>query len=91
MNVYRPAGLWARRHIVLRRVALVAGIERGIGAVIVNRSRRRRPELTVSLFHPTLKLGNILRNCEVSLTTGPVDIVQPSVEALQKSQKHTYT
>jgi hypothetical protein len=32
-------GKWQRRRIVLRRVALAAGIERGIGAVIVNRSR----------------------------------------------------
>jgi hypothetical protein len=72
--------LWVRRRIVLRRVAIAAGIERGIGAVIVNRSRWRRPELTVALFHPTLKLGNILRSCEVSITAGPLGIPQPVVE-----------
>jgi hypothetical protein len=42
---------------------------------------RGRPELTVKLFHPTLKLGNILRSCEVFITAGPVDIFQPPVEA----------
>jgi hypothetical protein len=46
----------------------------------VNRSRWRRPELTVALFHPTLKLGNILRGCEVSITAGPLGIPQPVVE-----------
>jgi hypothetical protein len=42
---------------------------------------RGRPELTVKLSRPTLKLGNILRSREVFITAGPVEISQPLVEA----------
>jgi hypothetical protein len=39
------------------------------------------PGLTVQLFHPTLKLGNIFRSCKVSFRAGLLDILQPPVEA----------
>jgi hypothetical protein len=75
-------GKWQRRRIVLKRVALAAGIEAEPLAPLSGIARdRRRPELTVTLFHPTLKLGNILRSCEVFITAGPVGISQPAVEA----------
>ncbi|MFM0202594.1 hypothetical protein PQR53_22280 [Paraburkholderia fungorum] len=37
--------------------------------------------LTVQLFHPAFKLGNILRSCELFIRVGLLGIFQPPVEA----------